>query len=61
MVDMFNARDSDSSANLREAAAVYDWLSLNKTFHAMRDAPGHMGHLILGRPTALYLHSTDIS
>jgi len=47
LVDVFVSRDADSKASHREAAAVYDWLAENKTFHIMRDAPGHMGHKIL--------------
>jgi len=46
-VDVFVSRDADSKASNREAAAVYDWLDLNKTFHVMRDHPGHIGHKIL--------------
>jgi len=47
LVDVFVSRDADSKASHREAAAVYDWLDVNTTFHVMRDAPGHMGHKIL--------------
>lgn len=34
-------RDTDSRLNLREKAAVEEWLSTDKTFHIMRDHPYH--------------------
>ncbi|XP_063608263.1 uncharacterized protein LOC134782637 isoform X2 [Penaeus indicus] len=34
-------RDTDSPISSREAAAVEQWLALNKTFHVMRDHPQH--------------------
>jgi len=34
-------RDTDSRLNLREKAAVDEWLNSNKTFHIMRDHPAH--------------------
>ena len=40
-VDRMLARDTDSEINSREAAAVYEWLESNYTFHIMRDHPDH--------------------
>jgi hypothetical protein len=40
-VDRMLARDTDSEINSREAAAVYEWLGSNYTFHVMRDHPDH--------------------
>lgn len=40
-------RDTDSRLNLREKAAVEQWLNSDKTFHIMRDHPYH-GFPILG-------------
>lgn len=36
-VQLFLSRDMSTLINEREAAVVEDWLSLNKTFHLMRD------------------------
>jgi hypothetical protein len=34
-------RDADSRINLRERAAVYEWIESGKTLHVMRDHPYH--------------------
>ncbi len=39
--DIVIFRDTDSRLNMREYAAVNDWLSKDKTFHIMRDHPHH--------------------
>ncbi len=41
------SRDCDSRLNLREKAAVDEWLASDKSFHIMRDHPWH-GTQILG-------------
>lgn len=41
------SRDADSRLNLREKAAVEEWLASDKDFHIMRDHPAH-GVPILG-------------
>jgi protein O-GlcNAc transferase len=45
--DIVISRDADSRLNLREKAAVEEWLSSDKDFHIMRDHPYH-GTEILG-------------
>jgi hypothetical protein len=40
-VDYYIIRDLDSRLNLREKAAVDEWLSSTKNFHIMRDHPHH--------------------
>lgn len=40
-IDVSIFRDADSRLNLREKAAVDNWLDSNKTFHIMRDHPYH--------------------
>lgn len=49
LVDSFMARDSDSEINQREAAAVYQWLASNRTFHVMRDHQGHYASIMGGK------------
>ena len=49
-VDRMLARDTDSEINSREAAAVYEWLESNYTFHVMRDHPAHNKPIMGGRP-----------
>jgi len=46
-VDIMISRDTDSRLNLREKAAVDEWLVSDKDFHIMRDHPWH-GTPILG-------------
>ena len=46
-VDIMISRDTDSRLNLREKAAVDEWLESDKSFHIMRDHPFH-GSEILG-------------
>jgi hypothetical protein len=45
--DIVLSRDTDSRLNLREKAAVDDWLNSDRDFHIMRDHPYH-GTEILG-------------
>ena len=40
-VDVVISRDTDSRINLREKAAVDEWLASDKGFHIMRDHPWH--------------------
>jgi hypothetical protein len=40
-VDIFLCRDADSVVNIREKAAVAEWLESDKDFHIMRDHPKH--------------------
>ena len=40
-VDVMISRDTDSRINLREKAAVDEWLASDKGFHIMRDHPWH--------------------
>ncbi len=46
-VDVMISRDVDSRLNLREKAAVDEWLESDKGFHIMRDHPWHK-YSILG-------------
>ena len=46
-VEVMLSRDCDSRLNLREKAAVDEWMKSYKTFHIMRDHPWH-GTQILG-------------
>jgi hypothetical protein len=46
-VDIMISRDTDSRLNLREKAAVDEWISSDKGFHIMRDHPWHQ-YPILG-------------
>ena len=46
-VEVMISRDTDSRLNLRELAAVNEWLASEKKFHIMRDHPAH-GFPILG-------------
>lgn len=41
-------RDSDSLLNVREKAAVDEWIASGKTFHVMRDHPHHAQWPMLG-------------
>jgi len=47
-VDRFMARDIDSEINLREQAAVNEWLHSNHTFHVMRDHQFHSYAIMAG-------------
>jgi len=40
-VEVMLSRDADSRLNLREKAAVDEWLASDKDFHIMRDHPAH--------------------
>jgi len=40
-IDRFIVRDSDSRLNIREAAAVQEWIESGKEFHIMRDNAQH--------------------
>ncbi len=47
-VELMLSRDTDSRFTIREANAVYEWISSGKTFHIMRDHPVGHGCKILG-------------
>lgn len=40
-IDRFIVRDTDSRLNIREAAAVQEWIESGKPFHCMRDNEQH--------------------
>ncbi|XP_047479827.1 uncharacterized protein LOC125032611 [Penaeus chinensis] len=44
----FFVRDSDALLLEREAEAVKEWMSENKTFHVLRDHPRHIGPIMGG-------------
>ena len=46
VVDRYIVRDADSVVNVREAAAVQEWIDSDRHFHVMRDNYDH-GELIL--------------
>lgn len=46
-VEIMISRDTDSRLNIREKAAVDEWISSDKEFHIMRDHPAH-GFPVLG-------------
>ncbi len=45
-VDVFVSRDLDSRMQLREAAAVAEWLRSDEPVHSMRDYPYHLSVLM---------------
>tara|TARA_R110002051_G_scaffold135751_1_gene208512 strand:- start:55 stop:702 length:648 start_codon:yes stop_codon:yes gene_type:complete len=47
-VDVMLSRDADSRLNLREKAAVDEWLTGDKDFHIMRDHPQHATEIMGG-------------
>lgn len=47
-VEVMLSRDADSRLNLREKAAVDEWLSSDKDFHIMRDHPAHSAPIMGG-------------
>ena len=47
-VEVMLSRDTDSRLNLREAAAVDEWLAGDKNFHIMRDHPYHATEILGG-------------
>ncbi len=47
-VDFFLVRDADSVMNIKECAAVEDWLASGKAFHVMRDLPIHAELILAG-------------
>jgi len=47
-VDVFISRDSDSRVDLREKAAVDEWLASDKKVHIMRDHPFHRTFMLGG-------------
>ena len=47
-VNIMISRDTDSRLNLREKAAVDDWLASDKDFHIMRDHPHHATEILGG-------------
>ena len=46
--DVMISRDTDSRLNLREKAAVDEWIQSNKSFHIMRDHPYHQTEILGG-------------
>ena len=46
--DVFISRDTDSRLNVRERAAVDEWLASDKDFHIMRDHPYHKTEILAG-------------
>lgn len=47
-VEIMLSRDADSRLNLREKAAVDEWLMSDKDFHIMRDHPAHSAPIMGG-------------
>ena len=47
-VDFFISRDADAIVNIREKAAVDEWLASGKPFHMMRDHPEHAELIMAG-------------
>ena len=47
-VDLYLIRDADSVLNIRERAAVEDWLASGKPYHVMRDHPAHCDLILAG-------------
>lgn len=47
-VEVMLSRDADSRLNLREKAAVDEWLASDKDFHIMRDHPAHSAPIMGG-------------
>lgn len=47
-VDFYLVRDADSVMNVRERAAVEDWLASGLAFHVMRDFPTHCELVLAG-------------
>ena len=47
-VDLYLVRDCDSVINIKERAAVEDWLASGRPFHIMRDHPTHAELILAG-------------
>ncbi|MEM7744959.1 MAG: hypothetical protein AAF409_14725 [Pseudomonadota bacterium] len=47
-VDIYIVRDADSVMNIKERAAVEDWLTSGRAFHVMRDYPSHCELILAG-------------
>tara|TARA_R110000851_G_scaffold47014_7_gene114358 strand:- start:260 stop:907 length:648 start_codon:yes stop_codon:yes gene_type:complete len=47
-VEVMLSRDADSRLDIRERAAVDDWLASDKDFHIMRDHPHHATQILGG-------------
>ena len=47
-VDLFIVRDADSVMNIKERAAVADWLKSGRAFHVMRDDLNHSELILAG-------------
>ncbi|MEM6624940.1 MAG: hypothetical protein AAF674_22195 [Pseudomonadota bacterium] len=47
-VDYYLIRDADSVLNIKERAAVEDWLLSGRSFHVMRDFPSHCELILAG-------------
>lgn len=47
-VDVFISRDIDARLNSRDAWVVNQWLETDKTYHIIRDHPGHRWEMLAG-------------
>ncbi len=47
-IDFYLIRDADSVMNVKERAAVEDWLASGRAFHVMRDLPTHSELILAG-------------
>ncbi|MEM7190034.1 MAG: hypothetical protein AAF439_10530, partial [Pseudomonadota bacterium] len=47
-IDFYLIRDADSVMNIKERAAVEDWLASGQSFHVMRDLPAHSELILAG-------------
>ena len=47
-VRLYLIRDADSVMNIKERAAVEDWLGSGRAFHVMRDRPTHCELILAG-------------
>lgn len=47
-VQIYIVRDADSVMNIKERAAVEDWLASGRAFHVMRDLPTHSELILAG-------------
>ncbi len=48
LIDRFLCRDADSLINLRERAAVMEWVHSDRAFHVMRDDHAHTDPILAG-------------
>jgi len=47
-IDRYLIRDADSVLNVRERAAVFEWLPSDRHFHILRDYPTHTDPMLAG-------------